>query len=146
MINTDPLDNEELNQFAIFIKIFLRLSNIFRLIIIRKQFITLLFTDNQSEKLHKEPREKNVQKKKYLRASTVHLTRARQSDDSSRVSRDNTTFRVLSLHVPPASVLYCYDKGWINIPVHVRGFCALIPGAHLRRPRVVFFLMSSDDT
>lgn len=47
--------------------------------------------------------------------------------------------------VPPASVLYCHDKGWINISVHVRGFYALIP-AHIYASRVGFipFLMSSD--
>jgi len=60
--------------------------------------------------------------KKYLRTCTVlysarYFIRGHQSDDSSRASRDNTTF-LRALRAPPASLFYCYDKGWINIPVH----------------------------
>ena len=75
--------------------------------------------------------------------SAQYFIHARLSNNSSRASRDNTTFRVSSLRVPPASMLYCYDKEWINIPVHVRGFYALIP-AHIYANRVGF--VSSDVT
>ena len=75
--------------------------------------------------------------------SAQYFIHARLSDNSSRALRDNTTFRVSPLRILPTSMLYCYDKEWINILVHVRGFYELIPAPIESTSSL---LVSPDDT